>query len=592
MRSVSGASKKPSVLAKAPRPLARRPALRASLPSRMVRGQEEEDDNEHQHHHDDGAGDGDDHGQSMDIEENASSSDAPNEANEASSAAAAVEAAPVVVKQSLTKTTKVFKRTTPALDTFKPDLDGMEFSQLGSQTLGATGDHLDSSSFSLGESVSSSTAAALQPINPSLWLQHADAEGDEPEEDFLHMYWLDATEVRGVVYLFGKVAITEEEEGRGGEKTKSTRYVSACVAISGCERNLFVLPRATGETAANGSPVRASLAEVHQEISRILVPTIIPKSEGAGFRCKKVKRSYAFEHGDVPREETEYLKVVYSSRYASPSPAQCGGGQCIERIFGGSSSAVELFLLKRKLMGPCWIKVRSPKTIPEASWCKIEVGVESPKLISRVLEAMPPPTLLAMCISLKTAVNPATHVHELIAISCLTHNKVDVEADTDTAPRRFTSFTLVRPLGSSCGASYTPAFPHDLTPELSRLKTPINVLPNERALLNTFFQRLGLEDPDILSSHNLFGFEFDVIINRALHHKLGGTSWSKLGRLRRTVPPKGISDRDFTAGRVLCDTYKAAKEFLRETTYSLSHLSYSQLGGQHSLFRCTDSISK
>ena len=32
------------------------------------------------------------------------------------------------------------------------------------------------------------------------------------------------------------------------------------------------------------------------------------------------------------------------------------------------------------------------------------------------------------------------------------------------------------------------------------------------------------------------------------------------------------------AGRVLCDTYKAAKEFLRETTYSLTHLSQAQLG--------------
>jgi hypothetical protein len=37
--------------------------------------------------------------------------------------------------------------------------------------------------------------------------------------------------------------------------------------------------------------------------------------------------------------------------------------------------------------------------------------------------------------------------------------------------------------------------------------------------------------------------------------------------LRRTKVPKGINDKDVTAGRIMCDTYKAAKEFLRETSY-------------------------
>ena len=31
-------------------------------------------------------------------------------------------------------------------------------------------------------------------------------------------------------------------------------------------------------------------------------------------------------------------------------------------------------------------------------------------------------------------------------------------------------------------------------------------------------------------------------------------------------------------GRLLCDTYKSSKEFLRETNYSLTSLSKSQLG--------------
>lgn len=78
----------------------------------------------------------------------------------------------------------------------------------------------------------------------------------------------------------------------------------------------------------------------------------------------------------------------------------------------------------------------------------------------------------------------------------------------------------------------------------------------------------------------------------------------RLGRLRKTKPPRGISDRDATPGiymfihiyihsihiyihitytyacipgRILCDTYKSSKEFLRETAYSLTSLSASQL---------------
>lgn len=476
-------------------------------------------------------------------------------------------------KISFSKTTKVFKKTLSASDTFKPDL--LDLDDITPSFAG------EDAGVIMGDSISASSNSLL-PIDPALWIQTTSpsaqddavvGDGDLTErkpEEFLNMYWLDATEVHGVLYLFGKVAVTENN---------ITRYVSCCVAVNGCERNLFVLAKPTGELKADGSAVRAGLAEVHQELTRILVPSVIPRSEGSAFRCKKVRRKYAFEHKDIPREETEYLKVVYSARYSVPSTAQCNGTQCIERIFGTTSSALELFILKRQLLGPCWITIRNPKTISDPiSWCKIELGIENPKYVTKCKDPPAVPPLAAMCISLKTAVNPVTHTHEVIAISCLTHTSIDIEADTEMTPKCFRRFTLVRPLGPSCGVAYTQTFPHDLQAELLRAGGTISTLPNERALLNTFFQRLGVEDPDILASHNLFGFEFDVIINRAVAHKLAGNSWSKLGRLRRSMIPKSISDRDFCAGRVLCDTYKSAKEFLRETTYSLSHLAYSQLG--------------
>lgn len=56
---------------------------------------------------------------------------------------------------------------------------------------------------------------------------------------------------------------------------------------------------------------------------------------------------------------------------------------------------------------------------------------------------------------------------------------------------------------------------------------PIQTMPNERALLSLFFQKLQQEDPDVLVAHNLMGFDFDILLSRAVHLKLG--TWSKVG---------------------------------------------------------------
>jgi DNA polymerase alpha subunit A len=196
------------------------------------------------------------------------------------------------------------------------------------------------------------------------------------------------------------------------------------------------------------------------------------------------------------------------------------------------------------------------------------------------------------------------HTHEIVLISAVIHSKVDCDGDTAEDPSLMRRFTLVRQLGTTCGSAYPAVFPHDMAVSiLIHLYEQISfnillyicflcydwlqnesrkvassgfvTMPNERALLDTFFLRLGVEDPDVLASHNLFGFEFDVLLARATADKV--SNWSRIGRLRKSKPPKSITERDFAAGRILCDTYKAAKEFLRETTYSLTHLSYSQL---------------
>lgn len=48
-------------------------------------------------------------------------------------------------------------------------------------------------------------------------------------------------------------------------------------------------------------PVRFGMGDVYKEIHDLLVPGVIPKGAGHGFKCKPVKRRYAFDAEEVPR---------------------------------------------------------------------------------------------------------------------------------------------------------------------------------------------------------------------------------------------------------------------------------------------------
>lgn len=108
-------------------------------------------------------------------------------------------------------------------------------------------------------------------------------------------------------------------------------------------------------------------------------------------------------------------------------------------------------------------------------------------------------------------------------------------------------------------------------------------MPNERALLSRLVTQIGSWDPDILVGHNAWGHDVQVILSRCVEHKV--KIWSKMGRHRRMELPnksyfssgKDWAIADALTGRLLCDTYLAAKEHLRETTYSLKNLAETQL---------------
>jgi DNA polymerase alpha subunit A len=77
-------------------------------------------------------------------------------------------------------------------------------------------------------------------------------------EEYVPMFWIDAAEVNGIIYLFGKVIISEP----GMPK----QFVSCCASVHGTERNLFVLAKAIGGCNPDGSVARFAFGyyENHQ----------------------------------------------------------------------------------------------------------------------------------------------------------------------------------------------------------------------------------------------------------------------------------------------------------------------------------------
>ncbi|XP_050375312.1 DNA polymerase alpha catalytic subunit-like [Argentina anserina] len=67
----------------------------------------------------------------------------------------------------------------------------------------------------------------------------------------------------------------------------------------------------------------------------------------SGFSMAPVKRNYAFERSDIPIGENYVLKINYPFRY--PPLSADLKGETFSALLGTHSSALELFLVKRKI---------------------------------------------------------------------------------------------------------------------------------------------------------------------------------------------------------------------------------------------------
>nr|DAD41313.1 TPA_asm: hypothetical protein HUJ06_015636 [Nelumbo nucifera] len=399
----------------------------------------------------------------------------------------------------------------------------------------------------------------------------------------------------GTVYLFGKV------------KTGNT-YQSCCVVVKNMQRCVYAIPNISVfqndailglekdamESRISSTIFRTKLQEMASGLKNEIAKKLLDLNVSS-FTMAPAKRSYAFERSDIPAGEQYVLKINYPFK-DPPLPSDLKG-ENFSALLGTHCSALELFLVKRKIMGPSWLSISrfsNCLSTQRVSWCKFEVTVDCPKEIristsSNIKLEIPPVIVLAL--NLKTIINENQNVNEIVSASVICCRKTKIDAPMLAAewkrPGVLSHFTVVRKLE---GGIFPMGFMREVTDRNSKAgSTVLAVESSERALLNRLITEIYSLDGDVLVGHNISGFDLDVLLHRAQACKVASGMWSKIGRLKRSVMPKlmkgsstfgsGASPGVMSciAGRLLCDTYLCSRDLLKEVSYSLTQLAKTQL---------------
>ncbi|XP_056173240.1 DNA polymerase alpha catalytic subunit [Syzygium oleosum] len=399
----------------------------------------------------------------------------------------------------------------------------------------------------------------------------------------------------GNLYLFGKVKA-------GGT------YHSCCVVVKKMQRCVYAVPNASvfdsyetmklekdvEESRISQADFHAKLLDLAPGLKNEVVKQLVDLNVSS-FSMTMVKRRYAFDRSDIPHGENYVLKINYPFK-DPPLPADLKG-ENFATLLGTHCSALELFLVKRKIKGPSWLSVSNFSSSPAAqrvSWCKFEVTIDSPKDIempssSKQMIEIPP--MVVTAINLKTIMNEKQNAHEIVSASiiCCQKAKIDTPmlASEWKRPDMLRYFTVLRKLD---GGIFPMGFAKEADEKNSKAGAKIiGYESSERALLNRLMTELHKLDSDVLVGHNISGFDLDVLLHRAQACKVPSIMWSKIGRLKRSVMPKltkgstlfgsGASPGIMSciAGRLLCDTYLCSRDLLKEISYSLTQLAKTQL---------------
>ncbi|CEH17452.1 dna polymerase alpha catalytic subunit [Ceraceosorus bombacis] len=399
-------------------------------------------------------------------------------------------------------------------------------------------------------------SSAAVPSTPATPASTKTINAFESDGRSVRFYWLDWVEQQGSVFLTGKV------------KNRDTgKCVSATLDVQGVERCVYLLPK----VKLDGT--RCDEDEVYDEFDNMR-----SKYGIKNFLAKWVTRKYAFEVPGVP-VETEYLKIKYG--FDEPELPADISGATFSRAFGTATNAFELFVVKRGIMGPCWLNVRDAQIRtdgPELSWTKIEFQVDEPKSVSPFKdddETAPreAPPVTVMSLAGRTVMNHEANKREVVCVSAQTWRDMQLEDPTPPEELESNLFTVVRPLGER--------FPNGFEAEAKAGRTRIMAVKYERMLLNQLLAQIHLQDPDIIVSHEFSGVFLDVLLKRIA--ELKADHWSRIGRFRKARMPtiRAGYKLALVAGRLVCDlASETAKGIIPSVTWSLTEMCATHLKTQ------------
>ncbi|KAL8752568.1 MAG: hypothetical protein Q9184_005687, partial [Pyrenodesmia sp. 2 TL-2023] len=376
----------------------------------------------------------------------------------------------------------------------------------------------------------------------------------------LRMFWTDYTEINGSLCLFGKV-----------KEKSSNRYVSAFVKIDNILRKLYFLPRTVRQKHGCDTSDEIEMADVYQEVDELM-----SKLRVNMHKIKPCSRKYAFELQDIPKE-ADYLKLMYP--YDKPSLPVDLKGDTFSHAFGTSTALFEQFVLWKRIMGPCWLKFDEADLSPvsNASWCKFEVQVSSPKSVAVLSESdnLDAPPLTFMSISLRTMLNVKENKQEILVASARIYENIALTDMTLPEELPCKTYTIMRPAEH--------IYPTGFEALTKQRRGTIMTEKSEQMLLSKFLALLERTDPDVLMGHQLQDVDYPILLSRMRERKTPG--WHRIGRMKRSDWPKNMgkgggsffAERQLISGRLICDIANDMGKSLMTKCQSWSMTEMSQL---------------
>lgn len=395
--------------------------------------------------------------------------------------------------------------------------------------------------------VNDATEIKATPLNDDL-RSNLEFHDYDQDKKYTHFYWFDCCEDQvknpGVVYFFGRIYATTIK-----------KYVSCCTMVKNIKKTNYLLIKDN-----------CTFDEVVGEFTHI----IAKRYKIRNFTCNEVDKKYAFS---TSQDQTvpllaKYVQVDYPANQALPSDLT---GETFSKILNVNQTPMERLILNLKLRGPCWFKLVEPVApSSQLTWTRIELVLESPDNLKVETAEKQAPYFCAFSLALKTYANPITHQNEIISIAGMYNTAFNLDECLKKTNKASGHFMIMSKPAAGHKELRLP-YDFETTVKRSYRKTRFELLESERDLLTTFLDKFMNLDPDLVIGHDLINFDYETLVVRMKHLKVG--DWSKLGRFRRTeLPSTKAAFKYLFSGRSICDIRTSAMELIHARSYDLNEL--------------------